>query len=385
LQYTVTQIAHGYFQAAQSPGVPVFGFSQQQVTNGEIQFVHDGSTTPPSYQVYVNDGSLNSVPQWATVTFNGNVLPILNTNQLTINTGQTVVLSSSNLQASDADIADVNQLAFTVSNVQHGYFDLRSAPGTPIARFNLGNLTAGQVRFTQDGSDNYPSYFVSVSDGVFATPPSLVSVTFNNNAVPTILSNQITISPGQSLTLGTQNVVGLDFDSNNNNLVFTINNLSGGQFQLLNNPGVAITQFTQQDILNGNVQFTADAFSCENPTTPSYTLQVSDGSFNTLFNAATVTYQREITTNGCVVTVSSEESGKINLYIGIGVGAAALATAAAVMGVFAVKRKHRLEREKERVDEMTEMAIAAAKWKNQPVEHDASAGSDEDLNGGYPS
>jgi hypothetical protein len=382
LKYTVTQIAHGYFQTAQSPGVPVFGFSQQQVANGEIQFVHDGSTTPPSYKVYVNDGNLNSVPQWAAVTFNGNVLPILNTNQLTINTGQTVVLSSSNLQASDADIADINQLVFTVSNIQHGYFDLSSAPGIPITSFTFAELTAGQVRFTQDGSDSYPSYFASVSDGIFPTPPSLVNIVFNNNAVPVILNNQITISPGQNFTLSAQNIGGLDFDSNNNNLVFTINNLSGGQFQLLNNPGMAVAQFTQQDILNGNVQFIADALDCDNSTTPSYTLQANDGSFNTLFNIATVNYQRETTTNGCVVTVSSEETDKIYLYIGVGVGVAALATAATVMWIFAVKRKHMIEREKERIDEMTVMAVAAAQWKNQPPELSASAGSDEDLNGG---
>lgn len=382
LKYTVTQIAHGYFQTTQSPGSPIFGFSQQQVANGEIQFVHDGSTTPPSYQVYVNDGNLNSVPQWAAVTFNGNVLPILNTNQLTINTGQTVVLSSSNLQASDADIADINQLVFTVSNVQHGYFDLSSAPGVPIVSFTLLDLLAGQIRFTQDGSDSYPSYFVSVSDGVFSTPPSLVNIVFNNNAVPVILNNQITISPGQNFTLTAQNIGGLDFDSNNNNLVFTINNLSGGQFQLLNNPGMAVAQFTQQDILNGNVQFIADALDCDNSTSPSYTLQASDGSFNTLFNAAIVTYQREITTNGCVVTVSSEETDKIYIYIGIGVGVAALAIAATVMEIFAVKRKHMIEREKERIAEMNEMAEAAAQWKNQPLELSASAGSDEDLNSG---
>ncbi len=385
LQYTTAQIAHGYFQTTQSPGFPIFGFSQQQVANGEIQFVHDGSTTPPSYQVYVNDGNLNSVPQWAAVTFNGNALPILNINQLTINTGQTVVLSSSNLQASDADIANINQLVFTVSNIQHGYFDLSNAPNTPITRFTFADLTAGQVRFTQDGSDSYPSYFVSVSDGVFPTPPSLVNIVFNNNAVPVILNNQITISPGQNFTLSAQNIGGLDFDSNNNNLVFTINNLSGGQFQLLNNPGTAVAQFTQQDILNGNVQFVADALDCENSTTPSYTLQANDGSFNTLFNIATVTYQRETTTNGCVVTVSSEETDKTYLYIGIGVGVAALATAATVMGIFAVKRKHMIEREKERLEEMAEMADAAGKWKNQPQQLDASADSDENLNGGVAS
>ena len=53
----MTNVENGEFQLV-STGETVTSFTQQQIIDGEIQFVHDGSENAPSYDVTVSDGLL---------------------------------------------------------------------------------------------------------------------------------------------------------------------------------------------------------------------------------------------------------------------------------------------------------------------------------------
>jgi hypothetical protein len=66
LQFTVSGVVGGQFEVVSSPGVALTSFSQQQITDGEIQFVHDGGELAPSYSVTVSDGALTHGPLAAT-------------------------------------------------------------------------------------------------------------------------------------------------------------------------------------------------------------------------------------------------------------------------------------------------------------------------------
>lgn len=62
--------------------------------------------------------------------------------------------------------------------------------------------------------------------------------------------------------------------------------ISGGRFELVAAPGVAITGVTQAQINSGAVKFVQDG----SPTVPSYALKVSDGSLSDGPKTVTVTF-----------------------------------------------------------------------------------------------
>jgi hypothetical protein len=67
----VGSATNGHFELASAPGVAISSFTQQQVMNGEIRFVHDGSNAPPAIVLYVTDGVTNAGPFAMNVTFTG--------------------------------------------------------------------------------------------------------------------------------------------------------------------------------------------------------------------------------------------------------------------------------------------------------------------------
>lgn len=104
--------------------------------------------------------------------------PVLIKNQLTINQGQTVLITNSSLFATDADTPPAD-LVFTASNVQRGYFSDLYHPGVAITTFLQQKVFTNNLQFTADGSTIPPSYAIAVSNGNVTTAPAAVTVNFN--------------------------------------------------------------------------------------------------------------------------------------------------------------------------------------------------------------
>ncbi|MCP4968103.1 MAG: hypothetical protein GY926_23065, partial [bacterium] len=111
-----------------------------------------------------------------------NAAPVLGNNNLTVNEGQTIVLTAGDLGASDVDNLDPG-LVFTASNVTNGQFELS---GVPTTTFTQADVTAGNVTFVHDGGEFAPSYDVEVSDGSLTDGPYAATITFTAvNDAPT--------------------------------------------------------------------------------------------------------------------------------------------------------------------------------------------------------
>ena len=178
LTFTVSGVSGGQFELLSSPGVAITSFTQGQVSAGAIRFVHDGGEAAPGYDVTVSDGSLSDGPAAATITFtNVNDAPALVNNQLIIIQGNSVVFTSANLSASDPD-NDENNLAFSISAVTGGQFELVASPGFAVTSFTQAQVLGSAVRFVHNGGLAAPSYAVSVSDGILSAGPTQAMVTF---------------------------------------------------------------------------------------------------------------------------------------------------------------------------------------------------------------
>jgi hypothetical protein len=66
LSFTVSNVRHGNFKRA---GVVVNTFALQEVKDGVIHFVHDGSINAPGYMVAVSNGAATTAPVAATIHF----------------------------------------------------------------------------------------------------------------------------------------------------------------------------------------------------------------------------------------------------------------------------------------------------------------------------
>ncbi|MFT7629918.1 MAG: VCBS repeat-containing protein [Mariniblastus sp.] len=127
-------------------------------------------------------GNLTATQNITVIVSDVNEAPEITAAALTINEGETVLLSSSNISASDPD---GDTLTITVSSVTGGHFGLLGNPGTAITVFSQSQIDAGQVVFVHDGNELAPSFVVAASDGALLDTEA-ATVTFSNtNDQPT--------------------------------------------------------------------------------------------------------------------------------------------------------------------------------------------------------
>ena len=88
LRFYPTDLLHGQFETVNNSAV-VSDFTQQEISTGAIQFVHDGSNVAPSYNITVHSSGIAYVaPTPANISFNPLLLA---NNQLFINQGESVI------------------------------------------------------------------------------------------------------------------------------------------------------------------------------------------------------------------------------------------------------------------------------------------------------
>ena len=269
LRFFIGNISAGRFASTSDSSIPITEFVQENITHGQICFVHDNSFTSPAYQTAVSDGRITTAPQSAVVNF----IPFLSLigNRLTINQGQTVTLTSNNLNAT-ADGTFDQTLVFLISETQQGYFTFLSDSLQPITNFQQQNITDGRVCFIHDDTPTAPSYAVSVNNLFLTTPPQAASIDFD--AKPIIINNSLVINQGQTVVF-TGNNLAANHTGNLNigDLQFMIDEIQHGQFSWVTAPNQPISQFRQQNITDQLIHFVHD----NSPTAPSYCMAVSDG------------------------------------------------------------------------------------------------------------
>ncbi|MEP3479784.1 MAG: cadherin domain-containing protein [Fuerstiella sp.] len=114
---------------------------------------------------------------------------------------------------------------------------------------------------------------------------SVETVTVANvNDTPILAAPTLTIIEGGAVTLTSAHFSATDVDSTT--LTFSVSNVTGGQFEALSAPQLAITSFTQSDINSGNIIFTHDG----SEDAPAFQVSVSDGSAFDGPVAASVTF-----------------------------------------------------------------------------------------------
>ena len=272
LTFSVTNVNGGQFLLS---GLPTNSFTQSDVTNGVVSFEHDDGEQAPSYDVTVSDGGLSSITSTASIVF-ANV----NDNPPQIAVGQTFSVSED-----AANGTSIGSVSFSDSDLPGDSLHVSIASGNVGGVFaidNGGNLTvADNASLDFETRTNY-TLGIQVFDGVNT---SVQDVTGNvgdvNDNAPSLTANSLTLSEGESITLGSAQLAATDVDSST--LTFSVASLVAGDFQI---SGTSVSSFTQNQLNSGAVVFVHD--DSESP--PSYEVTVSDGTFTDGPQAATIVF-----------------------------------------------------------------------------------------------
>ncbi|HEY4720844.1 MAG TPA: cadherin-like domain-containing protein, partial [Anaerolineae bacterium] len=194
-------------------------------------------------------------------------------------------LNLTDIVVSDVDSANVTAM-LTLSDPAAGSLNTGTS-GSVTSTYNAGtgvwtasgavgdvNTLLAGVTFTPSG--NYNSDFTiatSVDDGVAAPIAGAKSMTgIAVNDAPVLANNTLTITEGGSVVLSGSEIAATDVDNAAASLTFIVSAVSGGQFELVSSPSVAITSFTQAQISGGAIRFAHDG----GEAAPSYEVIVSD-------------------------------------------------------------------------------------------------------------
>ena len=305
LTYTINRVSNGEFQRIDTTEITTLAigdtFTQADVEQGFIQFVHDGSEVAPDYQLTVNDTGINedattelSVVRTLTIPDNGfttiNDTPVIENNTLELTEGDTVFLTLDNLSAVDQEDEAVN-LVFTITEVTNGRFervtlvdgvevvDLLASPEleTPIS-FTQVDIEQRLIRFVNDPATNdTPTYTVQVSDldaddPKTASAPGNVQFTSVNDK-PQLQTLAMAIAEADVLPLTAAELAVTDEETPPEAVIYSVDTVIGASFVFAADGAPADT-FTQADINAGNVvEFRHDGLN----DAPTFSLTVTDG------------------------------------------------------------------------------------------------------------
>ena len=233
---------------------------------------------------------------------------------LTVAEASTGTIDNTLLRVSDVDNT-ATELTYTVGTVPaNGTLQLSGVDLVSSDTFTQDDIDNNRLTYIHNGSETTSDTFTfTVADtdgGSIASQTFNITVTAVNDA-PVLNVNSLTISEGQTVVLSSGDLSTSDVDNNAAQLTYTVNSVAGGQFELVADPGNAVTSFTQQQINDGDIQFVHDG----NEAAPTYTLTVSDGALSDGPSAASITFTN-VNDNPVITTASFTRDEGASLVVG---------------------------------------------------------------------
>lgn len=186
----------------------------------------------------------------------------------------------------------VDQLQFTNQNGITGSYNNGTGVLTLSGTASVANYQVAIRSLVFDNQSDNPATGTRtiewvVTDGtdssVAATRDIIINATLD---APVIGNNALTITEGATVVITSLQLSATDAETPSGALVFTVSGLSGGQFEEIANPGSSVLSFTQQQIVDGEIQFVHDG----NEAAPIYLITVTDGGLADGPNLAAITY-----------------------------------------------------------------------------------------------
>lgn len=266
-------------------------FTQADINNGRLTYVHNGSETiADSFVFSVSDGRGGSITP---TTYNINVVPVndpvtLLANQpLTLSEGAAVEITNANLNATDIEQGPERLVYSLGTSVRSGTLLVGGRPITTGGTFTQADIDSNRLTYTNNGSETTSDSFVfTLTDGAGGSA-TVLPATFSLNITgvndpPVLVSNRgLAISQGQSSTIGVTILNTSDAEfvtaAQRDRIIYTLTAqpANGSLFRAgtTGSLGSGAT-FTQADIDNGRILYSHDSSPTNSDT---FRFTVSDG------------------------------------------------------------------------------------------------------------
>ncbi len=261
LTYTASNLSNGVVQVS---GVTQTTFTQDDIDNNRVTFVHDGSDTlSAGFDISLADGLENGTTT-DTGTFSIIVNPVnddtvITTNSaLTLAEGSSSTITTTHLNMSDGDNSPHDVVVNVTGVASNGFVARASAPTVAITSFTLAEIQNGDIQYVHGGNEiTMDSFDFTVTDGTYTSGVQ----TFNVNLTPTNDAVAITTNTGTSVAEDGNVIITnamldtTDIDSPDSDITYTATGLTNGHIEV---SGVVQNTFTQVDINNNDVVFVHD-------------------------------------------------------------------------------------------------------------------------------
>ena len=151
-----TQPVQGRLELSTDPGVAISTFTQEDIDNDRIVYVHDGSESPTETFAYTVDDGVGTVTSGS---FTLSVAPVNDAPQVVstvmpnVLEGGTVVIDSSHLQIFDPDNVASELIVEITNRPNNGYLALVTEQATEILSFTQQQVSDGLVVFVHNGNE----------------------------------------------------------------------------------------------------------------------------------------------------------------------------------------------------------------------------------------
>ncbi|MAE51863.1 MAG: hypothetical protein CMH27_08630 [Micavibrio sp.] len=275
--FSASNISNGHIEVS---GVTQNPFTQADINNGDVVFVHDGSETlSAGFDITLqdDDGAGTDTGHFDIIINAVDDAPVAATNNgLTVNEASTTTITTAALTTSDADTQSRNVIFTLTDNVDNGRIALSSDTATAINSFTLQDLQNGHVVYVHDGSETIADSFdFTVTDGNTTLGADTFSITVTpvNDAVSLDANTGANVGESDLVTISNTMLSTSDTDNGAAQITYTITAINNGWVELTTNSGFPVSSFTQSDINNNRVIFRHDGSGANSA---SFTFSVND-------------------------------------------------------------------------------------------------------------
>jgi len=164
-----TSTAYGRIERKDNPGTEIQSFTQQDLIDEMIHYVHDGSNVPEdNFEFSVSDGENTLSGQIFSMTMTSvDDMPSLAINAgMAVLEGSTETIRPSVLMAVDEETDDETLVFTLIAAAEHGQLENTDTPGASLTSFTQADLSADKIIYVHDGSQALTDSFeFTVSDG----------------------------------------------------------------------------------------------------------------------------------------------------------------------------------------------------------------------------
>ena len=278
LQYTCHTVPNGDFVSAGNHSLPVHQFSQQDLADRKVYFMHSG----PSYAMttlFVTDGQFYATGSLE-VQVSDPYVKIVNNTGLAVPKGCNVVVASRNLSVETNLDVDENEIKFVITEAPR-YGKIRRS-GREKQRFTAHDMKAGIVVFEHSGGNDLQDQFRFTARVGSTEVRGVVRVKIllaSHKDPPKIINNKVlVINEKERITIRDSELKVEHAETPDREIVYTLTSLP--QYGSLTvrggrpHQGDTLRRFTQDDINRDKLQYRHREMNRE---TDIFTFDVTNG------------------------------------------------------------------------------------------------------------